>query len=161
MGQTVLLPFRRKACWEFFRPEKSDGFGRVWNPRTCVPKASTLSLHHRSGSKLNLLCDQLNITPRRPMGSDSIAPHINDLSITWKECRDSHPRLENLVHLDMTLCGPQRRSGCCGEENLQLRSVPSHYTCWVIPPPSWISLLSYVWISNICIEFPVSWYEGL
>ena len=29
MGQTALLPFRRKACWGFFRPEKSDGFGRV------------------------------------------------------------------------------------------------------------------------------------
>ena len=30
--QMVLLPFRRKACWGFFRPEKSDGFGRVWTP---------------------------------------------------------------------------------------------------------------------------------
>ena len=30
MGQTTLLPFWRKACWGFFRPEKSDGFGRVW-----------------------------------------------------------------------------------------------------------------------------------
>jgi hypothetical protein len=30
MGQTVLLPLRRKACWGFFSPEKSDGFGRVW-----------------------------------------------------------------------------------------------------------------------------------
>ena len=27
MGQTALLPLRRKACWGFFRPEKSDGFG--------------------------------------------------------------------------------------------------------------------------------------
>jgi hypothetical protein len=30
MGQTALLPFRRKACWGIFRPKKSDGFGRVW-----------------------------------------------------------------------------------------------------------------------------------
>jgi hypothetical protein len=29
MGQTALLPLRRKACLGFFRPEKSDGFGRV------------------------------------------------------------------------------------------------------------------------------------
>jgi hypothetical protein len=29
MGQTALLPFRRKACSGFFSPEKSDGFGRV------------------------------------------------------------------------------------------------------------------------------------
>jgi hypothetical protein len=29
MGQTALLPFRRKACWGFFRPKKSDGLGRV------------------------------------------------------------------------------------------------------------------------------------
>jgi hypothetical protein len=30
MGQTALLPLWRKACWEIFRPEKSDSFGRVW-----------------------------------------------------------------------------------------------------------------------------------
>jgi hypothetical protein len=29
MGQGALIPLRRKACWGFFRPEKSDGFGRV------------------------------------------------------------------------------------------------------------------------------------
>ena len=46
MGQTALLPLRRKACWGFLRPEKSDGFG----PRTWVPKASTLPLDHRSRS---------------------------------------------------------------------------------------------------------------
>ena len=40
VGQTALLPFRRKACWGFFRPEK--------NPRTWVTKASTLPLDHRS-----------------------------------------------------------------------------------------------------------------
>jgi hypothetical protein len=30
IGQTALLPLRRKSCWGIFRPEKSDGFGRVW-----------------------------------------------------------------------------------------------------------------------------------
>ena len=30
MWQTALLPFGRKVCWGFFRPERSDGFGRVW-----------------------------------------------------------------------------------------------------------------------------------
>jgi hypothetical protein len=29
MGQTALLPLRRKACGGFFSSEKSDGFGRV------------------------------------------------------------------------------------------------------------------------------------
>jgi hypothetical protein len=29
MGPTALLPLQRKACWEFFRPEKSDSFGWV------------------------------------------------------------------------------------------------------------------------------------
>ena len=28
MGPTALFPFRGKACWEFLRPIKSDGFGR-------------------------------------------------------------------------------------------------------------------------------------
>jgi hypothetical protein len=27
MGKTALLPFRRKACWGFFRPKKSDSLG--------------------------------------------------------------------------------------------------------------------------------------
>ena len=35
MGPTALLPLRRKACWGFFRPGL--------NPRTWVPKASTLT----------------------------------------------------------------------------------------------------------------------
>ena len=30
MVQTALLPFRRKACYGFFHPEKSEGFDRVW-----------------------------------------------------------------------------------------------------------------------------------
>jgi hypothetical protein len=29
MGLLALLPLRRKARWGFFRPEKSDEFGRV------------------------------------------------------------------------------------------------------------------------------------
>ena len=47
-GPTALLPFLRKACWGFFRPEKS---WRLWpglNPRTWVLKGSTLPLDHRS-----------------------------------------------------------------------------------------------------------------
>jgi hypothetical protein len=31
MGQTALLPLRRKACWGFFLPEKSDSFSWVWS----------------------------------------------------------------------------------------------------------------------------------
>jgi hypothetical protein len=30
MGQTALLPLRRKACWGFFLLKKSDSFSRVW-----------------------------------------------------------------------------------------------------------------------------------
>jgi hypothetical protein len=29
MGQTALLPLRKKKCWGFFRPKKADGFGWV------------------------------------------------------------------------------------------------------------------------------------
>ena len=36
MGQKALLPFRRKARSGFFRPEKSDGFGRVSNRELLV-----------------------------------------------------------------------------------------------------------------------------
>ena len=40
-----------KACWGFFRPEKCNGFGRVWN----LPKTSTLRLDHRSRFGDNIL----------------------------------------------------------------------------------------------------------
>jgi hypothetical protein len=48
MGQKTLLPFRRKACWGFFSPLKIRLLRPGLNPRTRVPKASTLPLDHRS-----------------------------------------------------------------------------------------------------------------
>jgi len=48
MGQTALLPLRRKACWGFFSPLKIRRLRSGLNPRTWVPKASTLPLDHRS-----------------------------------------------------------------------------------------------------------------
>jgi hypothetical protein len=47
IGQTALLPLRRKACWGFFA-RKIRRLRPGLNPRTWVPKASTLSLDHRS-----------------------------------------------------------------------------------------------------------------
>ena len=62
MGQTALLHFWRKAFWGFFRPEKSDGFGRGLNLRTWVPKASTLPLDHRSRAQGQWkLCPEKNL----------------------------------------------------------------------------------------------------
>jgi hypothetical protein len=43
MGPTSLLALRRKACWGFFRSEKSDGFGRVRTLEPGVPEASMLT----------------------------------------------------------------------------------------------------------------------
>ena len=48
MGTTALLPLRRKACWWFFRPEKSWRRRAALNPRTWVLKSSMLPLDHRS-----------------------------------------------------------------------------------------------------------------
>jgi hypothetical protein len=48
MGQTALLPLRRKACWGFFSPLKIRRLRPGLKPRTWVPKASTLPLDHRS-----------------------------------------------------------------------------------------------------------------
>ena len=48
MGLTALLPLQRKACWGFFRPEKSWWLWSGLNPRTWVLKGSTLPLDHRS-----------------------------------------------------------------------------------------------------------------
>ena len=47
MGQTALLPFRRKACWGFFRP-KNPTASAGFELQTWVLKASTLPLDHRS-----------------------------------------------------------------------------------------------------------------
>jgi hypothetical protein len=47
MGQTVLLPLRRKACWGFFRP-KNPTASAGFEPANSGTKASTLPLDHRS-----------------------------------------------------------------------------------------------------------------
>ena len=47
-----LLPFPRKACWGFFRPEKIHRLRSGLNPRTWVPKASALPLDHWSRDEL-------------------------------------------------------------------------------------------------------------
>jgi hypothetical protein len=64
MGQTALLLLRRKACWGFFLPLKIPRLRPGLNPRTWVPKASTLLLDHRS----RCLCDMWNniVEPDRP-----------------------------------------------------------------------------------------------
>ena len=48
MGPTALLPLWRKACWGFFRLEKSWWLQPGLNPRTWVLKGSMLPLDHRS-----------------------------------------------------------------------------------------------------------------
>jgi hypothetical protein len=47
-GPTALLRLRRKACWGFFSPLKIRRLRPGLNPRSWVPKASTLPLDHRS-----------------------------------------------------------------------------------------------------------------
>jgi hypothetical protein len=47
MGRTALLLLRRKACWGFFA-RKIRRLRPGLNPRTCLPKANTLPLDHRS-----------------------------------------------------------------------------------------------------------------
>jgi hypothetical protein len=42
MGQTALPPFRRKACWGFFRP-KNPTVSAGANPRSWVPETSMLT----------------------------------------------------------------------------------------------------------------------
>jgi hypothetical protein len=37
-----------KACWGFFRPEKSDGFGRVWIRELLYQRPACQPLDHRS-----------------------------------------------------------------------------------------------------------------
>ena len=54
-GPTALLPFQRKACWGFFRPEKYWRLRPGLNPRTRILKGSALPLDHRSRQKLFLL----------------------------------------------------------------------------------------------------------
>jgi len=59
MGPTALLTMRRKACWGFFRPEKSWWLRPGLNLRTWVLKSSTLLLDHRSRIGLNVTLTKL------------------------------------------------------------------------------------------------------
>ena len=72
MRQTALLPFRRKPCWGFFSPWKIRRLRPGFNPRTWVPKASTLPLDHRSRLILYLLLYSFSkrIEARGGNGSD-------------------------------------------------------------------------------------------
>ena len=62
MGQTALLPLRRKACWGFFSPWKIRRLRSGLNPRTWVPEVSTLPVDHRSR-----LCSELHFVSIFPI----------------------------------------------------------------------------------------------
>jgi hypothetical protein len=55
MGQTALLPPEGRRAEDFF-DRKIRRFRPGLNPRTWVPKASTLPLDHRSRYELRLQC---------------------------------------------------------------------------------------------------------
>jgi hypothetical protein len=48
MGLTVIVPCRWKARWGFFRPENSEGFGRVWTRELRYQRPARKPLDHRS-----------------------------------------------------------------------------------------------------------------
>jgi hypothetical protein len=60
MGQTALLPFRRKACWGFFRPKKIRRLRPGLNPRTWVLEASMLTNRPPLNSNSYNTCKQLD-----------------------------------------------------------------------------------------------------
>jgi hypothetical protein len=49
MGQTALLPFRKKACWGIFRPLRPGA-----NPRSWVPEASMLTTRRPKPLRITL-----------------------------------------------------------------------------------------------------------
>jgi len=55
----ALLPLRRKACWGFFRPEKSWWLRPGLNPQSWVLEGSTPPVDHRSHFTCGL-CDSLD-----------------------------------------------------------------------------------------------------
>jgi len=75
MGQTALLPLRRKAYWGFFSPLK---IRRLWpglNPRTWVPKTSTLPLDHRS--RFFQICKEYSHTLWYPAKNVILSDFVN------------------------------------------------------------------------------------
>ena len=78
MEQTALRPFRRKACWEFFSPWKIRRLRPGLNPRTWVPKASTLPLNHRSRF----------ITRLTRVGVTILAVHMSAIFTSLRRTRD-------------------------------------------------------------------------
>ena len=79
MGQTALLPFRRKACWGFFSPWKIRRLRPGLNPRTWVPKVSPLTLDHRSrylSVNLTIPWILLGILPSRQLTHRGLTPAL-------------------------------------------------------------------------------------
>ena len=92
MGQTALLPFRRKAFWGFFSPWKIQRLRPGLTPRTWVPKASTLPLDHRSGSDAVIL-KMINRAPARRPACRIQVRHANlpDRQLGRAGCLWKHP----------------------------------------------------------------------
>ena len=92
MGPTALLPFRRKACWGFSHPEKSDGFDRV---RTKGQHATS-----RLQKPLRHVCYKCTFIVFQPEGCP------NPDSFFFNGCSDSKNVPQNMQH-HATSCGWQ------------------------------------------------------
>ena len=78
MRQTALLPFRRKACWGIFRPEKSNGFGREFGIthgyNRVHPSVVFITLHLRWFTHVSTLShhSKLHNTLKRDSGVENL-----------------------------------------------------------------------------------------
>ena len=100
MGPTALLPLRRKACWGFLSPWKIRRLRLSLNPRTWVPKASTLALDHRS--RFSTTCFSSTFSPLKTSNPSQSRRHsftttflfpvsqVSSLSTTLAELRLLH-----------------------------------------------------------------------
>ena len=124
-GTHSLLPFRRKACWGFFHPEKSWRFRPGLNPQTWVLKGSTLPLDHRSHLTVAYLFHyNIIIVPHNSHAHWCIFPNL----------MTSVQKLHHSITLVLAFTTIQQLLCYCGINDLpnraQFKNNPQGWTHW-------------------------------
>ena len=124
MGPTALLPLRRKAYWEFFRPEKSWWLRPGLNLQTWVLKGSTLPLDHRSHWHCLTYIRILFVKPLHNWNFSCVSEfeslHISDTH--------THPHAHSLT---LSLClSLYHTKFPAGYSELSAEKI-AHFSCWL------------------------------
>ena len=171
MGQTALLPFRRKACWGIFRPEKSDGFSRVWTreqhatsrpPKPlssdvkflCFITLSTSFFHFRSTSSSSFRWPGHSLRPSTILYAYYMSIPLQHAFQSLQKCL-CHPHIFSNYFICL-LCRSRRVNyGVSLTGTVSGWRLNSSSTLW-----NWTSDLKGVWNSPACLRSQDPWVQS-